>query len=64
MLRARLIYEIKYEIIKYQKNNHNLGDKMNKRRVTMEKLYINNLLNTHKPQVCHKYIFNGILLNR
>lgn len=21
-------------------------------------------LNTHKPQVCHKYIFNNILLER
>ena len=22
------------------------------------------ILNTHKTQVCHKYIFNGTLLNR
>ena len=25
---------------------------------------IKNNLNTHKTQVCHKYIFNGTLLNR
>lgn len=30
MLRARLIYEIKYKIINSQKNDHNLCDKMNK----------------------------------
>ena len=26
--------------------------------------FLKHNLNTHKTQVCHKYIFNGTLLNR
>lgn len=46
---------IKFEIVKnpYQLDLYDLisvGKRVN--------------LNTHKTQVCHKYIFNGTLLNR